>query len=1106
MPGARTCAQCGAVLPEEGWEGLCPKCLVRVSLGDADGQLQELEAEEPAAASPIAMPLDGKEEPFRRFGDYELLEEIGRGGMGVVYRARQISLNREVALKMIASGELASAEFVRRFLLEAEAAAGLKHPNIVAIHEVGVREGQHFYSMDYVEGQTLAERAINKPLSPELASGYLKTIAEAVHYAHQRGILHRDLKPSNVLIDSQDQPHLTDFGLAKRLSDDSELTLTGQVLGSPNYMPPEQALGKRQSATIACDVYSLGAILYFLLTGRPPFAAESLTQTLQQVLHNEPVSPRLLNPSVPRDLETICLKCLSKEPDRRYRSAQELAEELGRFLKGEPVQARPIGAAGKSWRWCRRNPVMASFAGATAFLLLAVTIGSPILVFRINRHRERAEREALHAKRAEHDATEKLWGLYYAQARASRHSGSAGRRFDGLDALKKAAEIRPSPELRNEAIACMALTDLRISNTWRLELPATADVYFAPMLDRYAVVDYQQSVISVHRVTDHAELMTTSPPLSAARNQASFSPDGQYFALVAAPAGSSIIQLAIFDLSRTNVVFRRSGDFGVEAMDFSPDGRFIAVVFRQGTAPFPPPIQVFELASGARILALHQKMEASRAYFDPGGGRLAILSRASTNVEIYDLRTTNSLPPLTHSSPLMRLAWGPDGELLATACTDKRIYVWAAPWEKPRNVLSGPQSDIKSLAFNHAGDLIAASGWDNTIRIWDPLSGAPPLCAPGTSGFFSPNDSQLVCGRPGPVIFAEVAAVRESRALHSDVEPSKGPRGCDFSPNSQWVASAHTDGVRLWEASSGKLLAFLRIGDTWSALFHPRGSLFTSGASGVKRWPIDLHAIAQRHELEIGPPQELSRASSCTRAALDCEGRMLAFIENGRVQVLDTSMSQHLCTLPPPADAFVAVSPNAQWCAVGGRPVGRRVQICDVQSGNVVQVLPEDSDHSAVTISPDGKLLATCDMEVCRFWSTSSWKRVHNLPREAAGVQVPVAFSADGRMAAVPFSPTKVRLLALPGFRELATLESPDPQILSFLSFSPDGSRLAVAAETKQIRLWDLRSIRRQLAAMNLDWDEAPLPPSNTNKLSGPITVKVRGLAGLSPPHKDSSR
>ena len=210
------------------------------------------------------------------------------------------------------------------------------------------------------------------PLPARRAAGYVKTIAEAIHYAHERGILHRDLKPSNVLIDANDQPRVTDFGLAKRLEGDSELTVTGQVLGSPNYMPPEQATGKRGTLSRRSDVYALGAILYHALTGRPPFVGEGLAETVQQVLNVEPVSPRVLNPSVPADLETVCLKCLEKEPGKRYATAQMLAEELGRFLEGKPVLARPVGAAGKAWRWCRRNPRLAS---ATGVALLSLLIG-----------------------------------------------------------------------------------------------------------------------------------------------------------------------------------------------------------------------------------------------------------------------------------------------------------------------------------------------------------------------------------------------------------------------------------------------------------------------------------------------------------------------------------------------------------------------------------------------------------------------------------------------------------------------------------------------------------------------------------------------------------
>ena len=268
--------------------------------------------------------------------------------MGVVYRARQLSLNRIVAVKMILPGRVGSPEMVLRFRAEAEAAAGLHHPNIVAIHEIGECEGQHYFSMDYIEGQNLAEAVREGPLPSARAAQLVAKIAEAIHYAHEHGILHRDLKPSNVLIDGADEPRVTDFGLARRLGGDSTLTLTGQVFGSPNFMPPEQASGRHGAVGVHSDVYGLGAILYYLLTARPPFVGETLETTLAQVLEQEPVSPRLLNPSVPRDLETICLKCLEKEPSRRYASAQALADELGRFLREEAHPGPPGEPAGES--------------------------------------------------------------------------------------------------------------------------------------------------------------------------------------------------------------------------------------------------------------------------------------------------------------------------------------------------------------------------------------------------------------------------------------------------------------------------------------------------------------------------------------------------------------------------------------------------------------------------------------------------------------------------------------------------------------------------------------------------------------------------------------
>ncbi len=334
MAVSTECDKCGHPVASDAPLGLCPNCLLRTAI----------EAGASHALAPFLPQL-------RYFGDYELLGEIARGGMGVVYRAKQVSLDRTVAVKMMRPGLLASEAEISRFYAEAKTAARLQHPNIVAIHEVGEFEGLHYFSMDFVEGPSLDALVRERPLSSAEAAGYVQVLAEAVQYAHAQGILHRDLKPSNVLVDAGGRPRITDFGLARPLDGDAGTTAAGTVMGTPAYMPPEQAAGQHERLSPASDVYSLGAILYELLTGRPPFRAGNQMETVRMVLKEKPAPPRELNPEISRELETICLRCLEKEPARRYASAADLAGELESFLRGEPGQVRPATLRRRARRW-----------------------------------------------------------------------------------------------------------------------------------------------------------------------------------------------------------------------------------------------------------------------------------------------------------------------------------------------------------------------------------------------------------------------------------------------------------------------------------------------------------------------------------------------------------------------------------------------------------------------------------------------------------------------------------------------------------------------------------------------------------------------------------
>src|SRR2546430_913288 len=376
----RICRKCGAKIFSNAPEGLCTGCVLEAAIGifSEAPVAGVVDPGGPGKPSPLGSnsPPDNKTSPriaemLGQLGDYELLEEVGRGGQGVVFRARQKSLNRTVALKVISLGQWASKAHLRRFRLEAEAAAKLEHPGIVPIHEVGERDGSCYFSMKFVEGGQLDEVARREPMPIRRAVELIAKVARTVHYAHEHGILHRDIKPGNILLDAKGEPHLTDFGLARLVETESSVTHTLDVIGTPSYMAPEQAVGNNAAVSSVTDVYGLGAVLYQLLTGQPPFAGGTTYETIRLLLDTEPRPPRLLNPKIDRDLSTICLKCLEKDPRRRYSSALSLAEDLERWVKHEPIQARHTGVFARGAKWVRRNPTSALLAASLIAMVAA---------------------------------------------------------------------------------------------------------------------------------------------------------------------------------------------------------------------------------------------------------------------------------------------------------------------------------------------------------------------------------------------------------------------------------------------------------------------------------------------------------------------------------------------------------------------------------------------------------------------------------------------------------------------------------------------------------------------------------------------------------------
>jgi len=437
----------------------------------------------------------------------------------------------------------------------------------------------------------------------------------------------------------------------------------------------------------------------------------------------------------------------------------------------------------------------------------------------------------------------------------------------------------------------------------------------------------------------------------------------------------------------------------------------------------------------------------------------------------------------------MEVAWHPNGKLLATACADLDIYVWDVARGTRVAVLHGHQSETTSLRFSHQGDFLLSSSWDGTARLWDPIGGQPPVRIAENILWLSQDDSRMAAVSAGLFSWGEIATGHECRILHSYAEPSKGPRECRFSKNGRWLISAHSDGVRIWDAQSANEIHFLPLGYTWAAFMHPDGRrFFTSGHGGLQEWAIEHGQVG------VHLARTLLDSGKCTAASPSANGESIAVIDAGVIRVFDVQSGLEKASFGTAA-RYVALSPDGKLAAVGRiTDSSADTEIWEVGTKTVLKELESSCDP--VAFSPDGHLLATANGVDCRFWNLASWKCDHVFRRDERSGASPITFSSDGQVAAIPLTSYTVRLLDTKSWKELATLSGPEPQYLSSIAFNSDDSMLAIGCETKEIQLWNLRLIRQELAEMKLDWETPSLSTGTPRSETFPIAETEIEIAG----------
>jgi eukaryotic-like serine/threonine-protein kinase len=1126
--------------------------------------LLEMEAVRPR---PPAEPARA-EVPPERLGDYRILRLVARGGMGVVYEAVQESLGRHVALKVLPPLAAADPGCLERFQREARAAVRLHHSNIVPVFGVGEDGGVHYYAMQFIPGQGLdvvlgevlqlrqPPAAAGPATGPNPASAvaaglvggqfasppttllgdpptpsgsvagaartaggvttaltgrpalpYFRSVAriglqaaEALAYAHRQGIVHRDVKPGNLMLDAAGQVWVMDFGLA-RSEESSPLTGSGDVVGTLRYMAPERFDGQTDPRG---DVYALGLTLYELLTMRPAFDEADRSRLIHAILRQPPPRPTHIDRRIPRDLETIVLKAIEKDPAQRFADADGMADELRRFLADEPLFIRPVGPAERFLRWRRRNPVVAGLSLAVA-LLLAVAVLGLVVAGLVGRERDEAVTNRDRAQRAEaealgllHRAEQAEAGTkireHLARAAAYRRGSRVGQRFQSLAELKQALELDPSPELRreirDEALAALVLADVEVAREW----PGWPDGTLALELDatfrRFARLDSQGGV-TVGRLTEAgAEGGVRLPPQGMA----------PFYGLVMSPAGRFVLvhhgpraagnglAFSVWkldwgrpDLAPTRFVTEDAA-VDLHRLAFAPDGRYLAVERSDRQ------VSIYDTETGRRRQQLAMKVMPSDLAFHPCGDTLAVA--CGPEVLLFDVATGRERSRLRHPDPIAvisHLAWHPDGRRLAVACDDRKIHLWDT--DASREVMPPWGGHINHgirMTFNPAGDRLVTDDFDRQTRLWDVASGRVLLTMPGEFGKQFSSDSALL----GPqkignqVRLWRVAAGRELCVLRHHAE-GWGFIGTPI-PDAEGrvLATISHRGLSFFDLDGGEELASVRLPQpeySWLRYFTlPGGWGMSASTSGTSFWPARPDPD-QPHILRVGPPRLVANAGH-NGASASLDGTVVVMTNgNGALVQRRDGLRRNFALQPQRDVRRTAVSPDKRWVATCSfsRDPHACVQVWDAETGKHVHNLPRD-DGNLAWFSPDSRWLATNTLGGdCRLWEVGTWREVRRYG------EAEVAFSPDRRMLALDDVPGQVRFVETETDREIARLTGPEPIWYDPACFTSDGARLiAVARDRRAVYVWDLRLLRRQLKEMGLDWvgPECPAAPERRRR------------------------